>query len=268
MEKKAYLPIADYGIIGNLHTVALVSLEGSIDFMCFTRFDSPTVFAALFDHQKGGYFQIKPHLESMNYKQLYLPDTNILLTRFLSEQGVAEITDLMPVKENEKNCVLVRSVTITRGEIQLRMCCQPRFDYARAAHTVEGNAHEVIFTSTGNDKTTFRLISDVPLTIEGKDVFAEFTLREKEKANFVMEALSDENNRPVEDSITYYTNEGFYATMNYWKRWIGKSKYSGRWLEMVNRSALTLKLLTSHQYGSAIAAATFSLPSVIGGERN
>lgn len=266
MEEK-YLPIADYGIIGNLHTVALVSLHGSIDFMCFTRFDSPTVFAALLDHNKGGCFSIKPHLDAMNYKQLYLPDTNILLTRFLSEKGVAEITDFMPVKEKEKNCVLVRSVTTTRGEIQFRMYCQPRFDYARAEHSVEGNENEVIFRSKGNDQTIFRLISDVPLKIEGKDVFAEFTLKEKEKATFIMEATSG-NNRPVKEAIDYYINEGFYMTMNYWKRWIGKSKYTGRWLEMVNRSALTLKLLTSYQYGSVVAAATFSLPSVIGGERN
>jgi GH15 family glucan-1,4-alpha-glucosidase len=268
MTERPYHPIANYGIIGNLHTVALVSLQGSIDFMCFTRFDSPTIFASMLDNKKGGFFEIKPDLDELNYKQLYLPDTTVLLTRFLSEKGVAELTDFMPVKEKEKNCVLVRSITATRGKMAFTMHCNPRFDYARADHTIEGTTHEVIFTSKGEDKTAFRLISGVPLEIKGKDVVAKFTLCEKEKADFVIEAISMENNRSVEESLKYYTNEGFYETVNYWKRWIGKSKYQGRWLEMVNRSALTLKLLTSYQFGSAVAAATFGLPSVIGGERN
>ncbi len=268
MKEKTYQPIANYGIIGNLHTVALVSLQGSIDFMCFTRFDSPTVFAALLDQDKGGFFDIKPDLQEVGYKQLYLPDTNILLTRFLSEKGVAELTDFMPVKEKEENCVLVRSITATRGNMLFNMRCQPRFDYARAEHTLSGNEHEVIFKSKGTDQTSFRLISNVPLRISGKDVLAEFTLCEKQKAHFVMETLSVKETRTVEECIKYYTGDSFSATVNYWKRWIGKSKYEGRWLEMVNRSALTLKLLTSYRFGSSIAAATFGLPSVIGGERN
>jgi GH15 family glucan-1,4-alpha-glucosidase len=268
MASTTYHPIANYGIIGNLHTVALISLHGSIDFMCFTRFDSPTIFASLLDNQKGGFFDIKPVSDEMDYKQLYLPDTTVLLTRFLSEKGVAELTDFMPVKEKEKNCVLVRSITTTRGNMRFQMHCNPRFDYARATHTVEGSEHEIIFISKGEDKIAFRLISSVALQIKGKDVFAEFTLCEKEKAAFVIEAISSENHRPAMDSLSYYTNEAFYDTVNYWKRWIGKSKYRGRWLEMVNRSALTLKLLTSYQFGSAVAAATFGLPSVIGGERN
>ncbi|MBC7920611.1 MAG: glycoside hydrolase family 15 protein [Ferruginibacter sp.] len=268
MKKKRYQPIGNYGIIGNRHTVALISAEGSIDFMCFTRFDSPTVFAALLDANIGGFFEIRPQLEEMDYKQLYLPDTAVLLTRFLSEQGVAEVTDFMPVKSEEKNCVLVRTVTVPRGEIPLRMRCQPRFDYARAEHTITGSSFEVVFTSLGPDQTAFRLLSNIPMTIEGKDVYAYFTVGPKQEAHFVLEAISAEAPRNWQEALHHYTTDSFHSTVNYWKDWIGKSKYAGRWLEMVNRSALTLKLLTSYQFGSAVAAPTFGLPSVMGGIRN
>lgn len=106
-----YQPIGDYGVIGNLHTVALVSKFGSIDFLCFTRFDSPSIFASMLDADKGGFFDVRPQLEDVDTKRLYLPDTTVLLTRFLSEEGVAELTDFMPVKTEEKNCVQVRSAT-------------------------------------------------------------------------------------------------------------------------------------------------------------
>lgn len=95
----SYQPIENYGIIGDLNTVALINLNGSIDFMCFPDFDSPSIFAALLDDKKGGHFQITPQLDQARNKQLYLPDTNVLLTRFLSSDGVAEITDFMPVEE-------------------------------------------------------------------------------------------------------------------------------------------------------------------------
>ncbi len=268
MTSTDYQPIGNYGLIGNLHTVALVSMQGSIDFMCFTRFDSPTIFASILDAKKGGCFDIKPQLDNVDYKQMYLPDTAVLLTRSLAEEGVAEITDFMPVKTTEENCALVRSVVVTRGEIPFRMCCQPRFDYARAEHSVDGTKHEVTFTSTSEPVLSFRLISDVPLVIDGKDVYAEFTLAEKETAHFVIESASVEHKLPAKKALHHYTVENFDKTLNYWKNWIGKSKYNGRWREMVSRSAITLKLLTSCEFGSMVAAPTFGLPSVIGGSRN
>ncbi|MFD2570425.1 glycoside hydrolase family 15 protein [Spirosoma soli] len=268
MSPGTYQPIGNYGIIGNLHTVALVSMAGSIDFMCFTRFDSPSVFASLLDAEKGGFFDISPQIDDVETKQLYLPDTPVLLTRFLSDQGVAELTDFMPVKTAETNCVLVRNVVVTRGKVPFRMRCLPRFDYARAEHRVEGGPHEVTFTSLANSQSSFRLMSNVPLVIDGKDVYAEFTLGEKEHAHFVIESSSDEVKRSVDDALHHYTTTGFDNTVNYWKTWVGKSKYTGRWREMVNRSAMTLKLLTSFQFGSTVAAPTFGLPSVIGGHRN
>ncbi len=268
MASTDYQPIGNYGLIGNLHTVALVSMQGSIDFMCFTRFDSPTIFASILDANKGGFFDIKPQLKDVDYKQMYLPDTAVLLTRSLAEEGVAEITDFMPVKTTEANCALVRSVVVTRGEIPFRMRCQPRFDYARAEHRVDGTKHEITFTSKSDPVLSFRLISDVPMVIDGNDVYAEFTLAEKETAHFVIEAATVEKQQSVKKALHHYTVDDFDKTLNFWKNWTGKSKYNGRWREMVSRSAITLKLLTSCEFGSMVAAPTFGLPSVIGGSRN
>src|SRR3954453_9067020 len=149
MEKKKshgrYVPIEDYGVIGNLHTVALVSREGSIDFMSFPRFDSPTVFCKILDADNGGFFSISPVMEDMVLKQLYLPDTNILVTRFLSEEGIAEMIDYMPVIDEEVQCTIVRKVTTVRGKIKYQMECFPAFDYARDTHAVLGEQDKFIF---------------------------------------------------------------------------------------------------------------------------
>src|SRR5215204_5894222 len=129
-----YAPIEDYGIIGDLHTVALVSKSGSIDFLCLPSFDSPSVFAALLDAERGGRFQIAPQLDDAVQRQLYLPDTNVLLTRFLSDGGVAEVSDFMPVEDAGVAHNVVRRAKTVRGEIRFGMRCDPRFDYARAPH--------------------------------------------------------------------------------------------------------------------------------------
>ncbi len=265
-----YLPIENYGVVGNLHTVAMVGMHGSIDFLCFPRFDSPSIFASILDKEKGGSFQITPDLEEVGYKQMYLPDTNILLSRFLAYDGMVEITDFMPVREIEKECVLIRKVTVIRGEVKLKMNCSPRFDYARADHEVsQKDKNEVVFTSQGDDGTICKLLSDVPLEVDGSDAKAEFTLKEKESANFLLVALS-ENSRelPFENELSRFVDKSFKETFTYWKKWIGKSLYKGRWMDMMHRSALTLKLLTSYEFGSPVAAATFGLPEEVGGNRN
>ena len=146
---RGYQPIENYGIIGDLYTVALMGMDGSIDFMAFPHFDSPTVFAALLDWQKGGRFQIAPRPIDARQKQLYLPDSNILLTRFLASDGVAEISDCMPVAEVEQAHNLVRRVKTVRGEIGFRMVCAPCFDYGRASHRVEQRDGEVLFFLRG-----------------------------------------------------------------------------------------------------------------------
>ncbi|MEQ9440337.1 MAG: glycoside hydrolase family 15 protein [Cyclobacteriaceae bacterium] len=265
-----YPPIENYGVVGNLHTVALVGIHGSIDFMCFPRFDSPSIFASLLDKEKGGSFQISPQLKEVDYKQMYLPDTNVLLSRFLAYEGMVEITDFMPVREIEKECVLIRKVTVVRGEVKFKMHCCPRFDYARTKHeVVMEDEHEISFASQGDDGTIIKLMSDVPLQGDGQDVHAEFTLKEKESANFLLVAVADEAAEPAfENHLTHYIDRSFTETLNYWKKWMGKSSYRGRWRDMVHRSALTLKLLTSYQFGSPVAAATFGLPEKVGGTRN
>ena len=159
----SYKPIENYGIIGDLHTVALVGMDGSIDFMSFPQFDSPTIFAALLDENRGGRFQLAPVLADANPKQLYLPDSNILLTRFLSDAGVAEISDFMPVEPNEHTRELVRRAKTVRGEIHFRMVCQPRFDYARSKHRVEERDGEILFVSEGKDQSALRLRTSICL---------------------------------------------------------------------------------------------------------
>src|SRR5206468_6095407 len=141
----SYQPIEQHGVVGYLHTVALIAADGSVDFMCFPRFDSPTIFAALLDDRKGGRFQIAPAVGSVGHKQLYLPDSNILLSRFLGNDGVAEISDFMPAAETGDAHALVRRAKTVRGEVRYRMVCAPRFDYARAPHRVERRGKDGLF---------------------------------------------------------------------------------------------------------------------------
>ncbi|MDQ3292417.1 MAG: glycoside hydrolase family 15 protein, partial [Bacteroidota bacterium] len=263
----SYQPIENYGIIGDLNTIALVGLNGSIDFMCFPNFDSPSIFAALLDAEKGGSFWVRPEFTQMKTKQLYLPDTNVLLTRFLSPDGVGEVTDFMPVEELFSGKELIRRVTTVRGEVTYTMQCQPRFNYGRSSHTVEIKSDkEVIFTSDGPDKTILKLMSSVPLKVENGDVTAEFSLSPNQTADFLLEHI-DQNHTQEKDFEKFIT-DSLFRTVNYWKDWIAQSNYKGRWLDTVNRSALVLKLLTSYKYGSIIAAPTFSLPESIRGKRN
>jgi GH15 family glucan-1,4-alpha-glucosidase len=262
----SYQPIENYGIIGDLNTVALVGLNGSIDFMCFPEFDSPSIFAALLDDKRGGYFRIAPVLENVKNKQLYIPDTNVLLTRFLSGEGVGEITDFMPVKELSGGNVLVRRLTNVRGSVTYRMFCCPRFNYGRSQHRTELKDNNIIFTSTGEDKIVLLLQSGIELQVKDGDAFAEFTLAAGQTADFILGQFSE--SRPLAENIGSFVSSGMYETINYWKSWVSLSKYSGRWGEMINRSALVLKLMISGKYGSLIASPTFSLPEHIGSDRN
>lgn len=263
----SYQPIENYGIIGDLNTVALISIDGSIDYMCFPDFDSPTIFAALLDDEKGGSFQIHPVLEQMKCKQLYLPDTNVLLTRFLSSEGVGEITDFMPVQEIFSGNELVRRVTSIRGELRFRMKCMPRFNYARSSHKAKAlSDYEILFESQGEDKTVLKLKSNIPIFLEEHDAYTEFTLKPGENVDFYLVKIEKDESENID--LDAFITECLYKTVRYWKDWVAQSSYQGRWLEIVNRSALVLKLLTSYRYGSVIAAPSFSLPEAVGGKRN
>ena len=260
-----YQPIGDYGIIGDRHSVALVGMDGSIDFMCYPEFDSPSIFARILDHDKGGHFSIQPVIEGGQRRQLYLPDTNILLTRFLADQGVAEVSDFMPVEEVGPAHNLVRRVKTVRGEFTYRMACKPAFDYARSPHTVELRDGHALFIPASPGLPRMRLWSSVPLQVVEGAVVAEFKLGDGDSASFVLEGAEDQASPAAHED---YVALAFKNTVNFWRRWIGQSNYQGRWREMVNRSALTLKLLTSARHGAIVASPTFGLPENIGGVRN
>src|SRR5258708_10338792 len=135
----SYLPIEDHGLIGNMHTAALVGMNGSIDWCCLPRFDSPSIFAAILDDKKGGFFKIAATHDDGGFRQMYLPETNVLVTRFLSPAGVGEIVDFMPVQDRSRKArhEIVRIVHGVRGEVAFRAECLPSFDYARAGHELE-----------------------------------------------------------------------------------------------------------------------------------
>jgi GH15 family glucan-1,4-alpha-glucosidase len=261
-----YKEIDTYGIIGDLHTVALVGNDGSIDFMCWPHFDSPSIFAALLDDQKGGRFKICPTLEQGTAKQIYLPDTNILFTRFLYAQGVAEISDFMPTGKPGLKHLLIRQVKTIRGEIRYRLDCDPKFNYGLNSHKVKKGKRGVVFESQGPDELNVFLCTDVPLEIkETGCVTSEFTLKAGESVYFILG-----NNKEINpDSLTNdFIQDMLDTTIDFWRGWIKQSNYQGRWREMVNRSTLILKLLTSSCYGSMVASPTFGLPEYIGGPRN
>jgi GH15 family glucan-1,4-alpha-glucosidase len=263
----SYLPIENYGLIGNLHTAALVGTNGSIDWLCFPRFDSPSVFAAILDDAKGGRFQIAPSREGATPKQVYLPETNVLLTRFLSPDGVGEVIDFMPVPadvKEEDHHQLIRRVKVVRGAMAFRVQCRPAFDYARATHETDVLSDGAVFRSPN---LSLGLATRVPLILDGDGVVADFTLREGETTSFVLQGAPPEGGCGT-CVLEEQQEEAFLSTMDYWRRWIGKSNYRGRWREMVERSALALKLLTYRPTGAIVAAPTCSLPESIGGERN
>jgi len=259
-----YPPVEAHGVIGDLQTAALVGMDGCIDFLCLPAFDSPSVFASLLDAERGGHFLLQPALDGASRKQIYLPDTNVLLTRFLSAEGMAEVSDFMPVHEAPHPSRVVRRAKTVRGEVRFRVRCAPRFDYARAEHAAERVEGGVVFTGPGG--MVLRLSAAVPLELDGGDAVAEFTLRAGESAFFVLEQVRE--GVPPTGAEPRYASRSFKETVNFWRHWIGKSTYRGRWRDEVHRSALALKLLHCRNTGSIVAAPTFGLPEDVGGVRN
>jgi GH15 family glucan-1,4-alpha-glucosidase len=256
----AYLPIEDHGIIGDLHTAALVATDGTIDWLCLPAFDSPSVFASILDDERGGHFSLRP-AEYSHSQQLYLPDTNVLLTRFTTPEGIAEILDFMPIEDDRKiRHDLIRDIRVIWGRITINIDCRPAFDYARQEHTIEFIKSGVIFRGAG---TALNLASAVPLK-EGpsRSAVARFELKEGESAGFALYQL-DEDEEPKEAPKRTECQELLQATLAYWRRWISKSTYSGRWREIVNRSALALKLMIYDPTGALVAAPTMALPQTM-----
>jgi GH15 family glucan-1,4-alpha-glucosidase len=265
----AYQPIENYGIIGDMHTAALVGMDGSIDWFCYPHFDSPSVFAAILDDNRGGYFKIAPTAANVTHKQFYWPETNVLVTRFLSADGVGEITDYMTVTgkggdDRHHPHQLFRRVSVIRGQMVFRMECYPAFDYARAEHTVSITSEGASFNSPD---LSLGLATEIALEQKNNGAVAEFTLSEGETALFLLQEIEEGAGCGVCLSEKEAT-EVFKETVEFWRRWLSKSTYEGRWRETVQRSALALKLLTFQPTGAIIAAPTASLPEGIGGERN
>ncbi|KAB2971339.1 glycoside hydrolase family 15 protein [Streptomyces sp. SS1-1] len=262
---KGYVPIADHGLIGDLRSVALVGTDGTIDWYCCGSFDSPSVFASILDAERGGCFELAAAVPART-KQFYFPDTNVLITRFFTEDGVGEIQDFMPVgvgpAEADRHR-LIRRVVCVRGSIPFRTRVAPRFGYGSDRHTVRMIDGVAVFESA---KLSLGLTSTVPLEVDGPDVYAEFTIAEGEGAVFALDQVGGEVT--PRRCAWAEAEEDMRGTVAYWRRWLASSKYRGRWREMVHRSALTLKLLTYSPTGAIVAAPTTSLPEQLGGERN
>jgi GH15 family glucan-1,4-alpha-glucosidase len=262
----AYERIENYGVIGNMRTAALVSVGGSIDWYCFPRFDSPSVFAALLDDEKGGSFRIRPLEDRVICKQLYWPDTNVLLTRFLSPDGVGEIEDFMPVgpAASAPGCQdeIVRRVKVVRGSLTFEVTCEPVFDYARVPPRISTVKNGAVFQGAG---LTLALSSQISLHATERGAAARFVLNEGEKTTFVLHPLAEGCEAPPTEEEAQAL---FEHTVQFWRQWLAKCTYRGRWREIVYRSALLLKLLTYDPTGAIIAAPTCSLPEEVSGVRN
>jgi GH15 family glucan-1,4-alpha-glucosidase len=261
-----YPPIADHGLIGDLRTAALVGADGTINWYCTPRFDSPSVFAAILDHSDGGHFLLGPTLWARS-SQFYFPDTNVLITRFFTPGGVGEVQDFMPISLDPGEIArhrLIRRVLCARGSMRFDLECAPRFDYAREEHELHiDDPKMAVFEGSS---LTLALSATVPMNRAKNDVGGSFTLEEGETATFELEVLAD-GARPSPCS-NERAAELFTETVEFWRRWLSQSRYRGRWRETVNRSALALKLMTYAPTGALIAAPTTSLPEQLGGERN
>ena len=247
---QGYLPIEEHGIVGDLRTVALIGTDGTVDWYCPSRFDAPSLFGALLDARKGGYFSLTSRTGYARPKQLYLPDTNILLTRFQGKEAVGEVIDFMVPETRptgRARDLLVRQCLAVRGRAIFELACHPAFDYGRAAHEVQIiQGVGAVFTSAVGRAV---LRTNVALKAEENGVAASFTLEEGESANFHLEWNGEV--RPIADGETH---ELFTTTQDFWQNWVAQSRYTGRWREMVQRSALALKLLVYHPTGALVAA--------------
>ncbi|MFC3571939.1 glycoside hydrolase family 15 protein [Streptomyces yaanensis] len=260
-----YLPIAEHGLIGDLRSVALVGTNGTIDWYCCSAFDSPSVFASILDAERGGSFELCATVPART-KQFYFPDTNVLITRFFTEDGVGEVQDFMPIGpgsvETERHR-LIRRVVCVRGSIPFRVRVAPRFDYGARSHTVHLIGDVAVFESAG---LSLALTATMPLEGDDVDVWADFKLGEGESAVFALDQVGDALAPRMCARVE--AEQQFATTVAYWRHWLSASRYRGRWREMVHRSALTLKLLTYAPTGAIVAAPTTSLPERLGGERN
>jgi GH15 family glucan-1,4-alpha-glucosidase len=269
-----YPNISDHGLIGDLQTAALVTTDGTVDWFCCPRFDSPSVFASLLDADHGGYFRIAPDRDDYVSKQLYFPDTAILITRFMTPDGVGELHDFMPVAggvATDKHR-LVRQLKVVRGTMRFRIDIQPAFDYARKPHKLNLSEDGAVFEADDMELTLHRAVPpevsghDPGITVErhGDRLRETRTLRAGQTGGYVLESMGGLPRRITPGELQKMAEE----TAGFWRGWLAQSTYRGRWRDMVARSAMTLKLLTYAPTGAVVAAPTAGLPEQQGGERN
>jgi GH15 family glucan-1,4-alpha-glucosidase len=262
-----YPPIADHGLIGDLQTAALVSSQGTVDWWCVPRFDSPSVFASLLDRDRGGHWRIAPTDPDHVVKQLYFPDSAVLVTRFMTAGGVGELLDFMPIDRPEQASDrhrLVRLVRCVRGKISFEIECAPRFDYGRQPHKLEMTEHGAVFHA-GTLSLTLHGFGRGAMRREGDDVRGTLALEAGDAGGVILESAAGGPPRTLTtDELTGLMEQ----TARFWRHWLRQSTYTGRWREMVARSAITLKLMTYAPTGALVAAPTAGLPEQVGGERN
>jgi GH15 family glucan-1,4-alpha-glucosidase len=254
-------PIEDYALIGDLHTAALVSRAGSVDWLCLPRFDSPACFAALLDDETAGRWLLAPVAPDARPERAYVGETLVLRTRWAAAEGEAEVLDLMPPRGEAAD--LVRIVRGVRGRLAMRTELAPRFDYGSVAPWVVGRGQEVRAVA-GPDALWLR--SDVAVEVDDGTLTSEFSVAEGEEVAFVLShrpahlAPHEPPRRPAHDALR--------ETCAFWEDWVGRCRYGGRWPAEVRRSLITLKALTYAPTGGIVAAATTSLPEQLGGVRN
>lgn len=261
-----YLRIEDHGIIGDLYTAALVGIDGTIDWFCAPQFDSPSIFGSILDEENGGHFSLRPTFDDVRSTQYYLPETNVLVTHFTSDEGVAQIVDFMPVRTRfagDADHVLIRRITGIRGNLHMSIDCSPSFNYGRDGHFAVYVGDNVRFISPD---IALEYWSTIQPEIVDNAVKVDFEIREGHTEYVVIDAVEhvEEADKFDAERIELLFDE----TVSYWRRWINKCTYTGRWREMVHRSALVLKLLTYEPTGAFVAAPTTSLPEHLGGVRN
>ncbi len=264
-----YLPIADYALIGDTRSAALISSHGSIDWLCWPRFDAGSLFARILDAQGGGFFAIHPAVPYTT-KRRYLDASNVLETTFTTDSGAVRLLDLMPVLREEEKArhlspfrQLLRRVEGLGGEVPVVATYVPRPNYGRDVPRLTGSGERIHFTDGPN---VYQLRSDAPLENRGDSAVAQMLLRTGERRDF---ALAFDSHSP-----SVYPNIGEEATAEiersvaFWQEWSSQLDYNGPYREAVLRSALVLKLMTYAPSGAVVASPTTSLPEAIGGVRN
>src|SRR5579864_481710 len=257
--------IADYGIIGDCRSAALISKDGSLEWLCWPRFDSASVFAALLDRERGGFWKISP-IQPFSASREYVANTNVLQTRFTTASGQALLTDLMPVRQNSAlvpDHEIIRRLTCESGEVEVKIVLAPRPNYGEQSPALRQFAELGVRFNSG--RGVYWLRSSVPLKINGTCTWAHASLRAGENVHF---SLSYSENAPAVlpplDALPHRIEQ----CVKWWQNWAAQAQYDGEFREEVIRSALTLKLLCFSLSGAIVAAPTTSLPERIGGNLN